>query len=94
MKKFLKKTLDKCPGLWYYNTRKRKEKEIMKMWFVLENKTEKTVAMTAFKDAAEIIAASFPAECIVRYAAEIESGYSKDSKFFAEENSQEIKKGA
>ena len=64
------------------------------MWFVLENRTEKTIAMTPFEDAAEIIAASFPAECIVRYAAEIGSGYNKDSKFFTEENSQEIKKGA
>jgi hypothetical protein len=62
------------------------------MWFVLENKTGKTIAMTPFKDAAKIIAANFPAECIIRYAAEIITGYNKDSMFF--ENSQEIKKGA
>ena len=62
------------------------------MWFVLENKTGKIIAMTPFKDAAEIIATSFPAECVVRYATEIISGYNKDSMFF--ENSQEIKKGA
>ena len=62
------------------------------MWFVLENRTGKIVAMTPFEDAAKIIATSFPAECVVRYAAEIESGYNKNSMFF--ENSQEIKKGA
>jgi len=62
------------------------------MWFVLEANTEKTVAMTEFKDAARIIAESFPAQCIVRYAAEIETGYSKEALFFSE--SQEMKKGA
>jgi len=62
------------------------------MYFVIDSITNKTVAMTAFKDAAEIIAASFPAKCVVRYAAEIVSGYSKDSLFF--ENEQEMKKGA
>lgn len=62
------------------------------MWFVLENETGKTIAMTPFKDAAEIIAESFPAKCIIRYAAEIISGYNKNSMFF--ENPQEIKKGA
>ena len=61
------------------------------MWFVLDQKTEKTVAMTAYRDAAEIIAASFPTGCIIRYAAEIVSGYTKDSMFFENE---EIKKGA
>jgi hypothetical protein len=62
------------------------------MYFVLQQGTEKTVAMTPFKDAAEIIAANFPTGCIIRYAAEIESGYSKDSTFFAVE--EEEKKGA
>lgn len=62
------------------------------MYFVLDTITNKTVAMTAFKDAAEIIAANFPAKCVVRYAAEIVSGYSKDSMFF--ENEQEMKKRA
>jgi len=62
------------------------------MWFVLDNRTGKIIAMTPFKDAAKIIATNFPAECIIRYAAEIISGYNKDSMFF--ENSQEIKKGA
>ena len=63
------------------------------MWFVLEVGTEKTVAMTTFEDAAYIIAESFPADCIVRYAAEIKSSYKKDAKFF-KENQQEMKKGA
>lgn len=62
------------------------------MYFVLDTITNKTVAMTAFKDAAEIIAANFPTKCVVRYAAEIISGYTKDSMFF--ENEQEMKKGA
>ena len=62
------------------------------MYFILDQKTERTVAMTAFRDAAEIIAASFPTGCIIRYAAEINSGYDKDSKFFAIE--EEMKKGA
>lgn len=62
------------------------------MWFVLEANTEKTVAMTEFKDAAYIIAESFPTQCIVRYTAEIQTGYSKESLFFSE--SQEMKKGA
>ena len=62
------------------------------MYFVLDIVSNKTVAMTAFKDAAEIIAANFPAKCVVRYAAEIVSGYSKDSMFF--ENEQEMEKEA
>ena len=62
------------------------------MWFIIDQETGKTVAMTAFKDAAEIIAASFPTKCVIRYAAEIVSGYDKDSKFFAIE--EEMKKGA
>ena len=62
------------------------------MYFVLDIVSNKTVAMTAFRDAAEIIAANFPAKCVVRYAAERVSGYSKDSLFF--ENEQEMKKGA
>ncbi len=61
------------------------------MYFVLDEKTERTVAMTAYKDAAEIIAASFPTGCIIRYTAEINSGYSEDNMFFTVE---EIKKGA
>jgi hypothetical protein len=70
----------------------REIKEDKKMYFVLDIISNKTVAMTAFKDAAEIIAANFPAKCVVRYAAEIVSGYSKDSMFF--ENEQEMEKGA
>lgn len=62
------------------------------MWFVLENGTEKTIAMTEFKDVAFIIAESFPAQCIVRYTAEIETGYTKEALFFSE--TQEMKKGA
>lgn len=54
------------------------------MWFVLERQTEKTVAMTSYKDAAEIIAASFPAECVIRWA-DINFGC-KESKFFTAEN--------
>ena len=54
------------------------------MWFVLEAKTEKTVAMTSYKDAAEIIAESFPAECIIRWG-DINFG-SKESKFFTAED--------
>jgi len=61
------------------------------MYFILDKKTEKTVAMTVFKDAAEIIATSFPTECIIRYAGEKNNGYNKDSMFFTE---KEIKKGA
>ena len=38
------------------------------MWFVLRKDDEATLAMTAFKDAAEIIAASFTCECITRFA--------------------------
>lgn len=52
------------------------------MWFVLEMGTEKTVAMTPYADAAKIIADTFPAKCILRYAAEIQSGYDKKAKFF------------
>jgi len=62
------------------------------MYFILDATTNKTVAMTAFRDAAEIIAANFPTKCIIRYAAEIISGYTKDSMFF--ENEQEMEKGA
>lgn len=60
------------------------------MWFILDKETQKTVAMTVYRDAAEIIAANFPTECIIRYAGEI--GYSENSLFFAVE--KEIKKGA
>ena len=62
------------------------------MWFVLEMNTEKTIAMTEFKDAAYIIAENFPAQCIIRYAAEIETGYSKEALFFSDP--QEMKRGA
>jgi hypothetical protein len=71
---------------------KRRKKGESLMWFILEKKTEKTIAMTAFKDIAEDIAASFPTECVIRYAAGIDSGYGKDSTFFAVE--EEEKKGA
>lgn len=62
------------------------------MWFVLEEKTEKTVAMTSYKDAAEIIAANFPARCIIRFAYNTNNGNNQNNLFF--ENSQEMKKGA
>lgn len=62
------------------------------MWFVLEMGTEKTVAICHFEDAANIIAETFPAKCIVRYCEMSNAVYSKDAKFF--ENSEEMKKGA
>ena len=52
------------------------------MYFVLEEGTEKTIAMTAYKDAAEIIANSFPARCMIRYTPEIRSGYTEEAQFF------------
>ena len=39
------------------------------MWFILRMPDETTLAMTAFKDAAEIIAASFTCECVMRFSA-------------------------
>ena len=38
------------------------------MWFILRASDEATLAMTAFRDAAEIIAASFTCECITRFS--------------------------
>jgi hypothetical protein len=49
--------------------------------------------MTHYQDAAIIMAESFPVECILRYAEEMEYGsYTKNSTYF--ENSKEMKKGA
>jgi len=62
------------------------------MYFVLDNTTGKTVAITAFEDAAYLIAESFPAECVVRFAGEIKSAYEKGAKFF--EDAEEMKKRA
>ena len=63
------------------------------MWFVLEEGTEKTVAMTAYKDAAELIAANFPARCLIRFAYDTNMGNNKERTFF-EENKEMMKKGA
>ena len=42
-------------------------KEVHKMYWVLIKATERTVAMTAYKEDAFWIAANYPQECIVRY---------------------------
>lgn len=54
------------------------------MWFILNANTEETIAMTAYRDAAEIIAASFPTECIIRWS-NISYGR-KDLMLFTEQN--------
>lgn len=63
------------------------------MWFVLETGTEVTLGMTHYKDAAIMMAESFPVDCILRYTEEMEYGsYTKNSTCF--ENSKEMEKGA
>ena len=44
------------------------------MWFVLEAGTEVTLGMTHYKDAAIMMANSFPVKCILRYTEEMEKG--------------------
>lgn len=57
------------------------------MYFVLNYETEATLAMCHFKDVAEIIAASLPCKCIIRYNADMHTIYGKDVNFFSvEEN--------
>ena len=62
------------------------------MYFILDNNTGKTVATTAFEDAAYLIAESFPTECIVRYVSKSNAAYKEGAKFF--EGAKEMKKGA
>ena len=54
------------------------------MWFVLEVGTERTVAMTDYKDIAMMIAKTMPTECMVRYAEGIKCGHSDNEMFFKE----------
>ncbi len=62
------------------------------MWFIMESKTEKTIATTKFKDVAMMIAAAMPVECIIRYTPEWQYSSKEDTNFF--ETAQEMKKGA
>ena len=57
------------------------------MWFVLEVGTERTVAMTDYKDIAMMIAKTMPTECMVRYAGGIKCEHS-DNKIFFKESSE------
>lgn len=50
------------------------------MWFVLRASDEATLAMTQYKDAANIIAMSFTCACVMRFVA---INYSDDSNKMA-----------
>ena len=55
--------------MWYTIITKGKEKEIKKMFFVMDNDTNEVLATTRFENVANKIAKSFGIEnCIVRFA--------------------------
>lgn len=60
------------------------------MYFILESKTEITIAMSHFEDVANLIAATLPCSCIVRYVDLDSINCSNNKCFFKKENNKEI----
>ena len=60
------------------------------MYFIMENKTDITIAMSHFEDVANLIAATLPCSCVVRYV-DLDSINCNNNKcFFKKENNKEI----
>ena len=60
------------------------------MYFVMEKETEITIAMSHFEDVANLIAATLPCPCIVRYTDLNSINCSSNKCFFKKENNKEI----
>ena len=60
------------------------------MYFIMEKGTEITIAMSHFEDVANLIAATLPCPCVVRYVDLDSINCSNNKCFFKKENNKEI----